>query len=428
MPYVFQTYLTRVDQETGKRVFRLDEQGNKIPHKKWRFAYVDWQGKRKVGTGYSTKRKTENFSERVQFEQDEIRKGFRPPPKPKENYGRKSFADFVDEYLEWGDSQGGRQGRAWGKVHLRMRSSHLRWWQEKLGLEALADLEDKLPRVESELRELQRLGRSGKTLMNYSDALRSFCNWCVRRGYLESNPIIQLKSFNAVPRLQRRAMSRDEIHKILEVAPEKRKLLYEVAFCTGLRAGELGALRVKDLPKDAPALILRPEVTKNRKAGKQFISREIHSRLLETVKGKSPDDPLLEVPSHPAREMDKDLKAAGIPKQTPEGKVDFHSCRTAYVTFVLGSGADPKEAQTLARHSTPTLTMNVYARAHEARLAEIAERVGKTVLLQKRTVLHQKRNITGTYPESDDQEIPVKSSTKVVEAAGIEPASDEEQA
>lgn len=41
---------------------------------------------------------------------------------------------------------------------------------------------------------------------------------------------------------------------------------------------------------------------------------------------------------------------------------DFHSLRVAFVTNVVAGGADAKTAQTLARHSTPVLTMNVYAR------------------------------------------------------------------
>ncbi len=74
------------------------------------------------------------------------------------------------------------------------------------------------------------------------------------------------------------------------------------------------------------------------------------------------------------------LKTAGIPKLTHEGKIDFHACRVAYVTLVLESGANAKEAQSLARHSTPILTMNVYARATKGRLAEISERVGDKIL------------------------------------------------
>jgi integrase len=88
-----------------------------------------------------------------------------------------------------------------------------------------------------------------------------------------------------------------------------------------------------------------------------------------------PTQPLLYVPSHPARELDKNLQAAGIPKSTPAGKLDFHACRVAYINLVIESGVSLKEAQTLARHATPQLTMNVYGRVREERLAQAVEKM-----------------------------------------------------
>ena len=37
---------------------------------------------------------------------------------------------------------------------------------------------------------------------------------------------------------------------------------------------------------------------------------------------------------------------------------DFHSLRVLFISRVVAGGASVKEAQTLARHSTPLLTMN----------------------------------------------------------------------
>ncbi len=84
--------------------------------------------------------------------------------------------------------------------------------------------------------------------------------------------------------------------------------------------------------------------------------------------------------------MDLDLNRAEIHKITSEGKIDFHACRTAYITFVIESGASVKEVQELARHSTPNLTMNTYARTRNDRLAQIAEKVGEQVI--KKCVPH----------------------------------------
>jgi len=77
------------------------------------------------------------------------------------------------------------------------------------------------------------------------------------------------------------------------------------------------------------------------------------------------------------------LRPPGIPKLTDEGKFDFHAARTAYITFLLESGATVKEAQTLARHSTPTLTMNTYARTRDSRLIEVTEAIGKMLDFSK---------------------------------------------
>ena len=75
-----------------------------------------------------------------------------------------------------------------------------------------------------------------------------------------------------------------------------------------------------------------------------------------------------------------DLEAAGIPKETKEGKLDFHGLRVSFVTLAVEVGANIREAQTLARHSTPESTANVYAKTRDARLAELAESIGERVL------------------------------------------------
>ncbi|MDP6985495.1 MAG: hypothetical protein QGG05_20635, partial [Candidatus Latescibacteria bacterium] len=63
----------------------------------------------------------------------------------------------------------------------------------------------------------------------------------------------------------------------------------------------------------------------------------------------------------------------------PGEKLAFHACRAAYVSLVLESGATAKEAQELARHSTPDLTMNVYGRTREDRLTDTVEHIGEAV-------------------------------------------------
>jgi nucleotidyltransferase/DNA polymerase involved in DNA repair len=60
-----------------------------------------------------------------------------------------------------------------------------------------------------------------------------------------------------------------------------------------------------------------------------------------------PENPLLYVPTHTARDLDRDLQAAGIQKYTLGGKLDFHGCRVAYINFVIESGVASKRPRSL---------------------------------------------------------------------------------
>jgi integrase len=131
--------------------------------------------------------------------------------------------------------------------------------------------------------------------------------------------------------------------------------------------------------------------TKNRKDGFLPLPRELaeqlrdfsetalehYHRVYTKIPQYVPERPLLFVMRETARELDKDLKAAGIPKVTKEGKIDFHALRVTYINMVIASDVTVKEAQTLARHTTPHMTMNVYGRTREDRLAEIVEKIAQ---------------------------------------------------
>lgn len=377
MPYVYQT-----KRKDGK------------PHRLWRFQYKDWQGALRTGTGYTSEWKTRELADTIHAEQRAIRKRWRDRPKASDK--PRSFEKCVQEYLAWGKSQGGRRGHPWSATHARMRGAHLIWWKEQLKVEFVSDLYASLARVEEKLRELQDKGKSGKTLQNYSDAICAFSKWCCSREYLESDPLKGLATFDTTPRTKRRAMSADEMARLLGSCAPQRRLCYEVAFTSGLRVGELRSLRIRNLDVNRSGLSLDAAWTKNRRPGFQPLPQWLVGRLEEMSKGKSLHASLLYVPSHAARELDKDLELAGIPKWTEAGKLDAHALRVAYVSWLLEAGASVKEAQVLARHSTPDLTMNVYARARDERLAQVAEAVGQTIRLANVTGTESAEAVVGT--------------------------------
>src|SRR4051794_39572915 len=68
-------------------------------------------------------------------------------------------------------------------------------------------------------------------------------------------------------------------------------------------------------------------------------------------------------PDRTAEMIRHDLAAAGISYETASGVIDFHALRGSYVSHLVSSGASVKTCQVLARHSTPTLTIGLYAKA-----------------------------------------------------------------
>jgi integrase len=371
---------------------------------KYRGYYMDRHGERVSFLGTRDRKETVHMAEKLEDEETQIRLGFRDAPN---KYKARPSSEVVREYLAWGNSQGGRGGRPWAKKHSAYKAKYLSIWQDRLDIETLGDLDGTLPKVEAVLQEYQNLGHAGNSLTNYAGALKSFCLWCERRGYLDSDPLKGLERFDTTPRKIYRALTLQEMQGLLAVIPEDRQLLYSLAASTGLRAGELRALRVSDLNPDFKALNLRAETTKNRKPGLQPLSAWLLERLQEVVKGKAPDAPLLPVPVNTTDRFYKDLRLAGIPRFKPgEGIATFHSLRVSFATMLMEEGADIKTAMTLMRHSTPDLTVNRYAKPRREKLTEFAETIGaitRTALengLKSATGVLQKAVSLGTMQDS----------------------------
>jgi integrase len=342
--------------------------------------YRDYKGRRLFFKGTHSRAETEQMAMRLEDENRQIKLNYRPVPKLSDTARLLEFKKVMDEYLDWGRAQGGVRGRPWAKAHAEKREAGLKWWVRELSLQVLADLDGALPRVEKALRKMQANDLSNLTIHCRSSCLTALCSWAEDRGYLSENPLKALVPYPKEAKSVRRAMTPEEVQLLLEHCRPKRRLTYEVALGSGLRAKELRSLKVADLDVERGGLQLRKSWTKNRRDGFQPLPVVLVAKLAEVAKTRLPSALLLRVGTQPARDLATDLKRSGLKKETADGKLDFHALRVAYTTFVIESGANIKEAQALARHSTPELTLNVYARARNQRLAQLAEAVGRVTM------------------------------------------------
>lgn len=371
MAYVFQTF-----DKNGKA------------HKRWRYRYVDRYAQRRVATGTTTKRATEDLAAEIELREKKIRMRLIPPPKAAAEI--RAYSKTTAEYIESGKLNGGRRGFGWSKEHARHRRLHLAFWGKRLSLRNIQDID--LVRTERALQDLKAKGNKNKTLANKVEALKAFCLWCTERGYLESDPLAGLRPFDTTPEVPHRAFTPEELAAFLAVVPPARSIVYRVALATGYRMSELRALRVRDLDRFGPSLPLAGEFTKNRKDARQPISQELAGDLESLTVDRLGEEPLLSMPrNHTAHEnFVRDLEAAGLAgkRETAEGKLTFHSLRVNYVNGLVTSGADLKTVMELARHSSAFMSMQRYAKPNMSRLreaAEAAERASLSTIGAQRT-------------------------------------------
>ena len=234
--------------------------------------------------------------------------------------------------------------------------------------------------------------------------LNECMNYAVDKDYISKNPCRQVKvpkkeNFNKKPI---RILSEEEIAKFKEMAVSQRKaiavpkyqygLIITLILYTGLRVGELCALRWDDIDYDSKRLIVSKSVNviyvnKKRnlviqnttKSGKtRYVplntkAIDILNRQHELVGGAGADyiisggsaivDKTVVASSYP-----KICKAAGIPN--PSG---IHSLRHTFASLALQRGIDIKVISDILGHASVNFTYNTYVHIVEKQKANAVD-------------------------------------------------------
>ncbi len=227
--------------------------------------------------------------------------------------------------------------------------------------------------VENFLSDLRDNGASDQTSNYYLQSLKAFCKWMVKRKRAGESPLTPLDNRTITNKGKRRALSSDEVRKLLEAKesePERynttghqRATLYLLAVETGLRASELRSLTVSSFDLNQCTVTVKTEDAKNNKESTLPLREETAVLLKNFLSGKLPGTPAFVMPSkyNMANMLRADLEAAGIDhKDNGEGKIDFHSLRHTTGSLLAASGTHPKVAQSIMRHSDINLTMSRY--------------------------------------------------------------------
>lgn len=229
-----------------------------------------------------------------------------------------------------------------------------------------------------------------KTRRNVLTALRSFYSWLRRKGIVSIIPEFpQVEGDDSSVRV---ALDQDAQRTALELIPDHHRDPIEFGMETGLRPGELCALKIKDLDlKKEQILIQRTwsgsrlkETTKGKKKNWIPLSDRALEILTGKVKGRFPDDFLF---------VNPDTKREYRPKKLNQVWREFsgisttfyEASRHSFCTQVADASDNPYMARELMRHSDIRTTQRYY-HAKTQSLKDLVNKRKEVVKLKNRRV------------------------------------------
>jgi integrase len=262
------------------------------------------------------------------------------------------------------------------------------------------DLEDiRREDVERLLAQLRRDGLAPKSILNFLGFLNGVFEFAIRRGQLRDNPVRHVDRPQKQPGSEVRFLALEELEALLRACPDDllgpvERVLYLAAATTGMRQGELIALRWRDVDWTARRIRVRrnyvrgefgtPKSKRSNRAVPLIdrLAGEL-DRLSKTTAWNGDDDLVF---GHPGtgKPLDRSkvlkrfktaMKRAKLGHRLGEGGITFHSLRHTFGTKMAAQGVPMRTLQELMGHRDFATTL-VYAdyspNAHEAEWAERA--------------------------------------------------------
>ena len=246
--------------------------------------------------------------------------------------------------------------------------------------------------VRSFLSQLRDAGLGPASIQKNRALLSKAFNIAVRDGIRPDNPVTYVKAPKPARR-KIRVLTPEEVEELSAAIEPRYRALVVLAAYSGLRTGELGALRLENLDllrrrvsvvetvsgKGKALEVHDPKTEAGRRVVSipEFVCHDMASHLIlfpplpdgrvfSTAGGSYIDSSTL----FPAWKTA--LRRAGLPRET-----HFHDLRHTSVAFAIQMGAHPKEIQTRLGHAQISMTLDVYGHLFEGMDTLLAEKMNE---------------------------------------------------
>ena len=209
---------------------------------------------------------------------------------------------------------------------------------------------------------------SKSTIARKLATLRSFYKFCLKRAYVQSNPLVSIRTPKQEKRLPK-FLEESEVRRLLET-PDVTTLLgardramLETMYSTGIRVSELVDLNIADIDFVGEALHVRGKgkkarITPNSPTAPAWIRRYMDMRRADP-RSVGFNQEAVFVNKHGQRlstrsvrrKLDKYLAQTGL-----DPEISPHTLRHSFATHMLNRGADLRSVQELLGHQSLSTT------------------------------------------------------------------------
>ena len=233
-----------------------------------------------------------------------------------------------------------------------------------------------IPTIQTFLAQKRNSGLSGSSVHGMRTALSKVLQAAVDWNFIELNPARGIRIGDRGPKTERLYLNSSEALRLLPALPEPCHMIVLIAVLTGMRIGEILALRWKYLDLLRGVIQIRETVSeglfgspKTRSSRRDLPMSDRVRKAFEVQRAQSrqtgPEDLVFatrkQTPLNPKNLLRRVLRPTCDALKLPA--ITWHSFRHTHATLLGEVGESIRTAQALLGHSDLETTLNVYTHA-----------------------------------------------------------------